>query len=497
MVAAFLADEDNKVRPVLMDDLVLRFNMLRSEQLRLVFLDFSHNPEPDSSQAALALGARLLGSGLTTAVLAIQDQMPETVAETFSRTFYSHLLQRGLVDLAANEARAHVVAITPQAAIRVPVLLTGSRTNELFASQAMRRSLQPIKPDIMSFDQLEIKISETETDHYRIELHFENGREYHAKGAFTLDYAELLPYVGGVDDERLGRLLFQTIVSDQNMASAWNVVRGLSDRFRVRLDLAEAEKLFNVPWELLRDTSGAIPEVELASDFATPFSRQIRLTSFEKEPANAAPILERPVRMLVAVANPINLADYQLEPITLPPLQRYLEGLPKDFEVQISTLTEPCTLDRLSVELEQGYHLLHLECHSTHSRRQEDAILYLANKDNEVALVSGTDFVQCLSTSARLHLRLLVLVGSKTLSLGARLVATCIPTTISMQDLVSFDTARRFRHIFYRQLFQHGLLDLACNEARAALIAAQAHGHFNPVLCSRLPGNRLFARNHL
>jgi len=73
------------------------------------------------------------------------------------------------------------------------------------------------------------------------------------------------------------------------------------------------------------------------------------------------------------------------------------------------------------------------------------------------------------------------------------LVAAGVPAVLAMQDLVPVITAQAFTQTFYRQLFQHGLVDLACNEARSALVSAKLPGAAIPVLLSRSDGNRLLA----
>ena len=55
-----------------------------------------------------------------------------------------------------------------------------------------------------------------------------------------------------------------------------------------------------------------------------------------------------------------------------------------------------------------------------------------------------------------------------------------------MQDLIEIQTARPFAATFYRQLLRHGLVDLACNEARDAVKAQNLRGAEVPVLFMRL-----------
>ena len=77
--------------------------------------------------------------------------------------------------------------------------------------------------------------------------------------------------------------------------------------------------------------------------------------------------------------------------------------------------------------------------------------------------------------------------------LAPMLVQAGVPAVLAMQDLVPIDTARTFSQVFYRQLLQHGLVDLAANQARARLLAGHLPGAHIPVLFMRLADGRLLA----
>jgi formylglycine-generating enzyme required for sulfatase activity len=75
-----------------------------------------------------------------------------------------------------------------------------------------------------------------------------------------------------------------------------------------------------------------------------------------------------------------------------------------------------------------------------------------------------------------------------------KLIAVGVPTVLAMQDFVPVETAEEFTRTFYRQLFQHGQVDLASNQARSALLTGEFPGSSIPVLFSRLPDNQLLAQ---
>ena len=74
------------------------------------------------------------------------------------------------------------------------------------------------------------------------------------------------------------------------------------------------------------------------------------------------------------------------------------------------------------------------------------------------------------------------------------LVAAGTPAVLAMQDRVPVDTAQEFARCFYKQLLQHGQVDLAGNQARAALLAGELSGAAIPVLFMRLRWGRLFGQ---
>ncbi|MEO8452044.1 MAG: CHAT domain-containing protein, partial [Gemmatimonadota bacterium] len=76
--------------------------------------------------------------------------------------------------------------------------------------------------------------------------------------------------------------------------------------------------------------------------------------------------------------------------------------------------------------------------------------------------------------------------------LGPSLVKAGVAAVVAMQDLVEVQTARPFAATFYRQLLRHGQVDLACNEARDAVITQKLRGADVPVLFMRLRSGELF-----
>ena len=132
----FLADDADHLR--LVSDTELRDMLARQlgdadpgpeDGLRLVFLASCDTARRDTADAFRGLAPQLIAAGVP-AVIAMQEQVPIITAQAFARTFYRRLLAHGMVDLAANEARSHLIsARLPGASI--PVLLMRLKDGQL------------------------------------------------------------------------------------------------------------------------------------------------------------------------------------------------------------------------------------------------------------------------------------------------------------------------------------------------------------------------------
>ena len=356
---------------------------------------------------------------------------------------------------------------------------------------------------------LEIRVLGRQAQGYPVEITLNHEQEF-PRG--HLDPKSLpLPWVATASVEADGERLFRWLLADDRLKTAWAEVRGLYPQRRVRLRIdATAPELHALPWELLRDPGdGGVPQ-DLVATVATPFSRYL---SGKWNPGS--PILQRPIKILVAIANPENLKDMNLESIKeeeeWATLQQATSGLKG---VKIDRLPKPCTLQALEAKLKDGYHILHFIGHGSYSEKDRKAVLYMADHKNQTNLENDEDIAEMLARQLAGtdiqrddKLRLIFLASCQTATrspanafrgLAPRLVAAGVPAVVAMQDLVPVDTARQFTGTFYRQLLRHGLVDLASNEARSALIAARLPGAAIPVLFMRLrSGELLGERGHI
>ena len=298
-----------------------------------------------------------------------------------------------------------------------------------------------------------------------------------------------------------GAALFAWLFANTALREAWEHARGQHPQRRIRLRIdATAPELHALPWESLRDPATGL---DLAATDATPFSRYLAGTWHP-----GAPLLTRPLKLLVAIAAPENLADYGLAPLDAEAEWAALCEATADPDVTLTRLPVPCTLAALEAELRRGYHALHLIAHGTYSQRQGKAALYLADAANQVAVVSDDDFAAMLKRQladsdpdGAERLRLVFLASCESAKhdtadafrgLAPRLVVAGVPAIVAMQDYVSLTAAREFSRVFYRQLTTHGRVDLAGNQARAALLTGQALDAGVPVLLMRLKDGRLW-----
>jgi hypothetical protein len=407
----------------------------------------------------------------------------------------------------------------------------------------------------MSYADLEIRILKREPAGYPVEVTLDFGQEF-PRGYLDPVFLTSAPdapagdWVPPADPRTAGARLFRWLTADPELAKAWERARGSRPQRRIRLRIdPDSPELHAIPWELLREEvtlrgpagngaagpDGSSPSqqllgIDLAASSATPFSRYL---AGAWQPGG--PILKRPLRILVAIASPSGLGSDDW--VDFAPIQEEIEWavLQEAVAGQNVELTRypqparpvwvssaegepepvggnpaPLTLLKLQTELSKGYHILHLICHGSFSKKTGEAALFLADEDDKVRLVRDVELAEMLARqlagadgTADDRLRLVFLHSCQTAArspadafrgLAPKLVAAGVPAVLAMQDRVEMGTARQFAAVFYRQLLEHGQVDLAANEARAAVIGAFRSGAEVPVLFMRLRDGRLLAQ---
>ena len=345
---------------------------------------------------------------------------------------------------------------------------------------------------------------------YEVELTLDHAQE--CSGLANLD--DLLPWSGGAETkEAYGLRLFNLLLPPGSLRDGWNRMSGQSPLRRVRLRInPQLARLHPIQWELLRVPDDGVG-VEIALRTDTPFSRYLPQ---DRQPGRA--IVSRPIRVLVAVANPAGLKSFGLAEVDakaeFASLINATAGI-KDADgrsaIQFDLLEAPCTLDNIRDRLNTGYHVLHFVGHGVFAaatpKAPEGAALLLPSATGEATPVADTAVAAMIGnhlagTAANPDpLRLVFLESCETArrsandafrGLAPKLVEAGVAAVIAMQDLIEVKTARPFAATFYRQLLRHGLVDLACNEARGAVKAQKLRGADVPVLFMRLRSGELF-----
>ncbi len=341
---------------------------------------------------------------------------------------------------------------------------------------------------------LEIRIGHGTRD-YSVEVTL-NGGQVFSGGQLSRAIVDWSPTGDLVAD---GHYLFESLFRNGAVRKAWHVARGQAQqqgalrRIRLRID-DDVSVLQRLPWELLHDD-----EVMLSACEATPFSRYLPV-----EKPLGAPTVDRPIRVLGAIANPGDLAErYDLPPLDVK-MEKYLlarafSGIDPD-QIRLDFLPPPITLEALSRAMIEGYHWLHLVGHGRFNARQERMDLLLEDAHGNTRAIAGHLLCRMLAHQGGQPQLVYLSVcqsavgpdGHALAGLAVNLVEAGVPAVVAMRNRVQMRSAQRIVQAFYDGLARHGMADRALNQARDALLSADLPGVESPVLFMRLPSGRLW-----
>ncbi len=344
----------------------------------------------------------------------------------------------------------------------------------------------------MPFADLEIRIFQRRDNCYPVEITL-NGEQNLAQGTMS---ADIVPWVSSGDLVTDGKRLFDVLLADPPLKDAWLKACGQSPQRRIRLRLdTHAPELHLIPWELLQDEQGL-----LSACADTPFSRYLPVAL----PWGGA-TTERPLKVLVLIANPSNLADYGLPPVQVTEEWQSLRQAVADVshsKLSLTQLSAPVSLVHLEQELQaHSYHVLHIVGHGRFDAQQQRAVLLWEGDNGEVHPVRDDELIGML-TRLKQRPGLVFLATCESakrasadafLGLAPKLVQAGVPAVVAMQDAISYASAQKLGATFYTQLARHGVVDEALNAARSTLLTAGRPDVAVPVLLMRLKSGRVWS----
>lgn len=300
------------------------------------------------------------------------------------------------------------------------------------------------------------------------------------------------------DPTTYGESLTRLFFADPDVRTAFEQARASAQSLglvlRLRLMIGpSAPELNNLHWETLQDPQDNSP---LSTNGNLLFSRY--LSSMDWRPVRIRAKSE--LHALVLIANPTDLADYNLAAVDVDAEQsRVRQALGN---IPLSVLSdaagaERATLNNLMTFLRDNTcDILCLVCHG--ALIKEEAWLWLEDDQGKVAMVSGSELVvqikeleerprlvflaSCESAGAR--------SGDALAALGPRLAEAGIPAVLAMQDKVSLETTSAFTPQVFRELQQDGQIDRAVAVARGTV--RERPDYWVPALYMRLKSGRLW-----
>ncbi|WP_129677483.1 CHAT domain-containing protein [Candidatus Chloroploca sp. Khr17] len=358
----------------------------------------------------------------------------------------------------------------------------------------------------MQYAELELGLHWRDIESYALELRFSLTGDMvditlsrDETKPIQIDNEQLL--VHSLDPDAYGRYLSEALFADPLVRKAWDQISSVTlfnqIPLRIRIYVGtSAPNLHGYHWETLVKLDDNTP---LFMGELCYFSRYLSSRDWR----TVKPRSRTSITAFVAVANPRDLADYQLTPIDvdseLALAREGLAGFPT--EVLATAVTHrSVTLNNLIAEMLHGQDILYLVCHG--KLISGETWLYLEDEHGNAKPVAANELITRVKELSRRPL-LAILVACQSAgsgqsgtderalaALGPRLAEAGIPAVVAMQGNVTIDFASQFIPIFFRELQQDGQIDRAMALARGTL---RAHPDvWKPVLFMRLKSGRIW-----
>jgi hypothetical protein len=361
------------------------------------------------------------------------------------------------------------------------------------------------------YAELEIGLRRRDAEHYAVEMRFcrpDNGADKRLLATRRINQSDLAALrQHGPDDVGYGQLLTESLLADPQLQTAFEEAYSLAQAhdppvsLRVRLFInAGAPELHGLRWEcLLRQGVGR--PIPLATGPTSPFSR---LLYPDSNAHRRTPKTGWPLRIVLAVSNPANLARFDLSPVDVSLEQGQLEQALRPLQglIDLERVEPPVSLDRICLYLEKEPDIFHFTGHGAFSAKTGRAALFLEDEaDGSAQIVSHDEWFERLAALSRPpHLMTLTACESAAqvnagilVGLAPALIEAGAGAVVAMQDKIGVEVAREFNYHFYRRLATHGQLDLAVNEARSYLLDRGGWSWSQPTLYVERGAERIFA----
>ena len=260
---------------------------------------------------------------------------------------------------------------------------------------------------------------------------------------------------------------------------------------RIRLRLANAPKLTDVPWEYLYP-SGLRKFLVLSRH--TPVVRYLDL------PREVAPLhVDPPLQVLLVVSAPTDLATLDVA-TEVKRIQDALADLEARGVVKVTTL-ETATLAELRRALRRGtFHVLHFIGHGGFDRVSGEGMLAFETDQRRAHLVSGTDLATLVQDHRTLRLAMLNACEGARQSpadpfsgVAQALVQNGLPAVVAMQFEITDTAALVLAQEFYSAIADGYPIDAALAEARVAVFSEGNDVEWGtPVLYLRASDGHIF-----